>query len=31
MASQADLVDKIARFEPRIVKMAGEQDGPPED
>lgn len=31
MASQADLVDKIARFEPRIVRMAGEHDGPPED
>ncbi len=31
MASQADLVEKIARFEPRIVRMAGEHDGPPED
>jgi len=31
MASQADLVDKVARFEPRIVRMAGEHDGPPED
>jgi len=31
MASQTDLVDKVARFEPRIVRMAGEHDGPPED
>lgn len=31
MASQADLVEKVARFEPRIVRMAGERDGPPED
>jgi tRNA-splicing ligase RtcB (3'-phosphate/5'-hydroxy nucleic acid ligase) len=31
MASQADLVEKVARFEPRIVRMAGEHDGPPED
>ncbi len=31
MASQTDLVEKIARFEPRIVRMAGEHDGPAED
>jgi tRNA-splicing ligase RtcB (3'-phosphate/5'-hydroxy nucleic acid ligase) len=31
MASQADLVDKVARFEPRIVRMAGEHDGAAED
>jgi tRNA-splicing ligase RtcB len=31
MTSQADLVERVARFEPRIVRMAGEQDGPPED
>ena len=31
MASQQDLVEKVARFEPRIVKMAGEDDGPAED
>ncbi len=31
MASQADLVEKVARFEPRIVRMAGDHDGPPED
>lgn len=31
MASQADLVEKVARFEPRIVRMAGEHDGPAED
>jgi tRNA-splicing ligase RtcB len=31
MASQQDLVEKVARFEPRIVKMAGEDGGPAED
>jgi tRNA-splicing ligase RtcB (3'-phosphate/5'-hydroxy nucleic acid ligase) len=31
MASQQDLVEKVARFEPRIVKMAGADDGPAED
>ncbi len=31
MASQQDLVDKVACFEPRIVKMAGEDGGPAED
>ena len=31
MASQQDLVEKVARFEPKIVKMAGENDGPAED
>jgi len=31
MACQADLVEKVARFEPRIVRMAGEHDGPAED
>lgn len=31
MASQQDLVEKVARFEPKIVKMAGADDGPAED
>ncbi len=31
MASQQDLVEKVARFEPKFVKMAGENDGPAED
>jgi tRNA-splicing ligase RtcB len=31
MASQQDLVEKVACFEPRIVKMAGEDGGPAED
>jgi tRNA-splicing ligase RtcB len=31
MASQEDRVEKVARFEPKIVKMAGENDGPAED
>jgi tRNA-splicing ligase RtcB (3'-phosphate/5'-hydroxy nucleic acid ligase) len=31
MASQADLVETVARFEPRIVRMAGAADGPAED
>jgi tRNA-splicing ligase RtcB (3'-phosphate/5'-hydroxy nucleic acid ligase) len=31
MASQQDLVEKVARFDPKIVKMAGEKDGPAED
>jgi tRNA-splicing ligase RtcB len=31
MAGQQDLVEKVARFEPKIVKMAGENDGPAED
>lgn len=31
MASQRDLVATIARFEPKIVRMAGEDDGPAED
>ena len=31
MASQQDLVEKVACFEPRIVMMAGEDGGPAED
>ena len=31
MASQQDLVEKVAHFEPRIVRMAGEDGGPAED
>ena len=29
MAAQADLVDCLARFDPLIVKMAGDEDGRP--
>ena len=28
MAAQSDLVDVVARFDPRIVKMAGEGEKP---
>ena len=31
MAAQSDLVEPIARFEPVIVRMAGDGDGPAED